>query len=649
LALLGPQPEGRHESHWKVQTVAEAFKADTARRRTEEQEHPHKQHTGIFMLPRNLLLDQYWVMLNDRMHNLREGLGLNGQVLSLPLFDTPIPPGELLSGWRADGDLGGNEALGPLKVPPYRYSYMSSKAFAFTDSLIQLGSTMLGMFERKDSTHLDLMQQEQQHELLAAFTINLQQESIALSITNQAALKISKDAATKRAGHYDKLLQEPMSKLERLALASRAAGIGFSALSSALRIDGGAADLVPDVAGTSFGGSVWGAPFYATSIALAETGNVLINSGYAMETKASYVRREEDWKMLKAQADSDVEQITKQIEAEKKQHDIQVMQLRQLKAQQVQVKNTLNFLSTRFTGESLYNWMSGQLSSLYLLAYDGVMALCLATEAAWQNEVGLYDGPRFIQPGAFKNRWHGLTAGESLRLGLQRMDLAYLTRNERKLEIVHTVSIKALKARWKNTDNWKSKLVEEGVLDFELREEDFAERYPNLFLRQIASISVSLPALVGAYQDVRATLSQTESHFSTKPEIEAVKYLAERLSPTSEKKLEKPASVRSNLRANQQIALSTGIDDNGCFQLGIDERLNPFEGNGVVSRWRITFPNPGNPEQREMLKSLSDVIIRVRYTARDGGNDHAQVVIKELNAASPQEQLLFPPAEKVSG
>ncbi|MNE42037.1 hypothetical protein D3C80_1361430 [compost metagenome] len=121
----------------------------------------------------------------------------------------------------------------------------------------------------------------------------------------------------------------------------------------------------------------------------------------------------------------------------------------------------------------------------------------------------------------------------------------------------------------------------------------------NHYLRRIKTISVTLPVTVGPYQDICAVLSQSYS------------------------KVEMAATVgtaKENLRASQQIALSHGVDDNGQFQLNFqDERYLPFEYTGAVSRWTLTFPNP--EAQEAMLKSLTDIIVHVSYTARrEGGS-----------------------------
>jgi hypothetical protein len=80
-----------------------------------------------------------------------------------------------------------------------------------------------------------------------------------------------------------------------------------------------------------------------------------------------------------------------------------------------------------------------------------------------------------------------------------------------------------------------------------------------------------------------------------------------------------PADVQVNLRSGQQVALSMGIADNGMTAMKPDEGLlNPFECTGVVSRWALNFPWPKKEPQWSMLLSLTDIIVRLRYTAKAG-------------------------------
>jgi hypothetical protein len=66
------------------------------------------------------------------------------------------------------------------------------------------------------------------------------------------------------------------------------------------------------------------------------------------------------------------------------------------------------------------------------------------------------------------------------------------------------------------------------------------------------------------------------------------------------------------------IAVSSLEDENGVFELNFhDERYLPFEGAGVISKWRIELPK----EFRQFdYDTISDVIVRLRYTSVDGGD-----------------------------
>ena len=70
--------------------------------------------------------------------------------------------------------------------------------------------------------------------------------------------------------------------------------------------------------------------------------------------------------------------------------------------------------------------------------------------------------------------------------------------------------------------------------------------------------------------------------------------------------------------AREAIATSSGQNDSGLFELNFrDERYLPFEYQGAVSRWRIELPPENNYFD---LDTLSDVVLHLNYTAREGGD-----------------------------
>jgi hypothetical protein len=209
-----------------------------------------------------------------------------------------------------------------------------------------------------------------------------------------------------------------------------------------------------------------------------------------------------------------------------------------------------------------------------------------------------------------------------MKVSLLKMKNACLLGNERELEIRKTVSLRQLKEKaeqdkgstrtvpsinkpWEDipgvagiptVKGFKSTLVDSGTCEFELTQTLFDNDYPGHHLRRIKSISLSLPAVLGPYEDIRAILTQTSSQV---------------VMPGAGKQ------VMASQRANQRIALSSGIDDNGLFTLNFqDERYLPFEYTGAVSKWHLSFPH--HKAQKSMLESLTDIIVHVSYTARVG-------------------------------
>src|SRR5208337_1214084 len=72
-----------------------------------------------------------------------------------------------------------------------------------------------------------------------------------------------------------------------------------------------------------------------------------------------------------------------------------------------------------------------------------------------------------------------------------------------------------------------------------------------------------------------------------------------------------------NFAATQSVATSTAQNDSGMFEVNFrDERYLPFEGAGAVSQWLISMPPDCNAFDFE---TITDVILNLRYTARDGG------------------------------
>jgi len=81
----------------------------------------------------------------------------------------------------------------------------------------------------------------------------------------------------------------------------------------------------------------------------------------------------------------------------------------------------------------------------------------------------------------------------------------------------------------------------------------------------------------------------------------------------------------------QSIVTSTGHNDAGLFDTNLqDERLLPFERCGAISSWRIQLPTA---LRQFDYRAMTDVIVHMRYTAREGGDELGAAVQAELKAS----------------
>ncbi|MHA1066851.1 Tc toxin subunit A [Enterobacter ludwigii] len=587
-ALLGPRPDVHLSTVWETCTLQDAAKNTQSTLRTLENDiHSlpivpvtydstvSNQDNGLFLDPFNVQLTALWDTLDQRLHNLRHNLSIDGKELSTPLYETPINPMSIQS--KRYQRVVAIEKSGASKfvVPNYRFAPMMNKAMTGVDTLIQFGNTLLSLMERKDSLNFDHFRMTQQLSMYS-FTINLQEQAVQIAKAELAVSQAGRAVAEQRYQHYKTLYDGDVSGAEQQAIQLQAGAASTIIAAQELKSASAALNLMPNIFGLAFGGIQWGAGLNA----IAE--KVMIDY-QSMSTKAdslmlseTYRRRRQEWEIQYRQAELELSVIDRQIEVQQNQIKASETQLEQIEADYAQAQTLLDYFSSRFTSESLYVWMTSQLSSLYLKAYDAVMSLCLTTEAAWQYETGQFERS-FMQPGIWNDVYQGLLVGETMKLSLMQMEQAFVYQNERRQEITKTLSLKSLDPTAFN------ELKNTGITSFALTAENFSD-YPRLSNLRIKTISISLPALVGPYQDICAILTQN-------------------------------SSVIDNLVSTEskQVVLSHGLDDNGLFTLNYeDERFLPFEGSGVVSEWSLEF----SAGQKNIYNTLNDVIIHLRYTAR---------------------------------
>ena len=541
---------------------------------------PFNAINAYFCVSENKEFAQYWERVEDRLFKIRHCQNIKGIERQLALFGPPIDPNQLVR-LAAAGD--GSISLATTdNVPNYRFSYLLERAKGMTSTVIQLGGNILSTLEKKDAEKLAMLRATHEPILLQLIT-KTKQKQIEEAEDNLTSLQKSLDAAKGRAQHYQNLIAAGWNAWEKGSVGLMGTALGIQVLASVIREASTGGYLAPCIFGTSDGGMKFGDAIKVGAEVLDYTAGKLNQSASIASTTAQFQRRAEDWQFQQQMAEWDAEQIEVQIEAAKVRIDLAKAELDVHNKSIQQSQEIEQFFKDKFTNKDLYQWMLGRLSSLYFQTYTIALKMAYAAQTAYQYELAK-DDDDYIQPIPWDSNKKGLLAGESLMLELNQLEKAYLDGNERRLEIEKIISLRQLDEDAFNT------LKTSKTCQFSFKEEQFEADFPNHSCRQIKTISVSIPAVVGPYQNLNAMLTQTQNTVNTQT-----------------------GAKRRDLRQNQKIAISKGVNDNGLFVLNFqDDRYLPFEGTGAISCWELKL---SEMTPQTIIDSITDVIITLSYTA----------------------------------
>lgn len=656
LSLLGPLSKGRSISQWAPKTLQASAKPDTSvfaslelkQLATAPVNLPHKVSgepwlrlldAPWFRLPVNTVLVDMWDRLDLRLNNLRQNLTLDGKPLNLALYEPAANPKDLLRAQLAGGGSGQRRLGAMANIPPYRFRAMLPRVQNAVETLIRFGDQVRSYMEQRDRATQEELQQSHVLEL-SSFTEALQEQAIEQSRKSMELLEGSRAKIESRLTYYQGLLQVDVSPFEQAHMVLQPVASGLFAAANVATAVGHVLDVIPNVFGLANGGHRVSGAAYATASGIQTAAQVVSMASEALVLSEQYRRRREEWQFLHEQSEAELEELGLQINVQKVATKAAELSLAQAKKASTQAQEYFTFLKNRATGPALYQWLLSQMSTYYFQAYDVVLSLCLNTQDCWKYEIGDRDAA-FIPTNAWADNRFGLTAGESLKLGLLRMEAAFLTRHERRLELTKTVSLRSLLGV--TTDAEWTTLIEgiksSGNLEFNLKASTFDKDYPGHYLRQLVSVSVSIPGLLGPYQDFKATLTQQTSSTLMKADPVGAKFLYKTSGDLPDEEGGESTNITFNPRAYQQIGISQGVDDRGLFSMDFfDERYYPFEGTGAISSWVLNFPRHGAKHQRQMLDSLNDIIVHVRYLAVDGGKafqPEVEALVKQVENPSP--------------
>lgn len=558
----------------------------------------------VFCVPHNQDLLAYWDRVGDRLFKIRNCMNLSGSRRELSLFAPPIDPALLVRAKAAGLSLEDALSLGDSRVPPYRFTYLAEKAKSFAATVQGFGSALLSALEKKDAEELMLLRATHQQNLLA-LTEQVKEQQIKVAVESLEALKLSRDVVQHRKEHYDNLLNEDLSEYEltndlfmRKAKDSDEKAHNFSTLASL-------AYLFPQLGAPTaitFGGKQVGAALSSESAMHNFMAGRSRHNASMATTHGGYQRREQEWTFQKELAEKEIVQIDLQILSAEIKVNIAERELDTHQQTIKQEEDIFDFYRDKFSNFGLYTWLSTELNKLHRMAYNLAHEVAQMAQAAYKYERDM-DNTLFIQPGHWDSRKAGLLSGDRLMLQLQQMEKAFIEHNERGYEITKHISMAQLDPLA------LVRLRATGTCDFEIPEVLYDIDHPGQITRRIKSVSVSLPCIAGPYTSVSAKLSLVNNRY--RKNADSLANYAEDIEAGDDRFV-------YNVGAIQSIATSNAQNDSGVFELNFrDERYLPFENTGAISSWRLELPS----EVKQFdYNTIADVIVHVKYTAREGGS-----------------------------
>jgi hypothetical protein len=564
-----------------------------------------------FCIQDNDKLVDYWNSVQRRLFNIRHCMNIEGQVRQLPLFEPPIDPALLVRAHAAGLSLA--EVLNDISVvlPNYRFTVMLQKANEVAAEVRNLGAELLSVLEKKDAEALATLRSGQELRLLRAVR-DSRVKQVDEAKANIEALQKSHEMVQARQVYYTTREFENAEESTSLALSSST--LPLIAQSGVFRYLGGKlASLgtlklgAPTTAGYEQGFDFMARSLEADAGALDATSSHLNVRSQLAARLGEYQRRHDEWDHQANLATIEFKQIEKQLTAAQIRLAIAQQELSNHDRQIDNARATDEFLHGKFTNQDLYQWMVGQVSGLYFESYRLAYDLAKRAEICMQHELGLaYGETSFIRFGYWDSLKKGLLAADHLAHDLKRLEVAYLDGNVREYELTKHVSLVAL------APEQLIALKESGTCQFEIPEWLFDLDTPGHYRRRIEMVTVTIPCVVGPYASIHCKVQLIKNSYRKNADLTS-RY--ERLAADD------PSGPDSRFiddrKVLEAIVTSTAQNDAGLFEPSMrDERYLSFQGAGAISTWQLDLSKQFRTFD---YSTISDVILHLRYTARDGG------------------------------
>jgi len=662
-----------------------------------------------FCVPVNTQLLSYWDTVADRLFKIRNSENIEGVFQQLPLFDPPLNPGMLVKAAAAGIDIGSivsglNQPIGPVRSP-----LLIQKSLEIAAEVRSLGNSLLSALEKGDAEQLALLRQGHEIQLQQLIRNSRFLQWKHAQETTNGLLK-TRDSALERYTYYLRLLGQtpdsntvpPTLALNRveltednfddtystlvgqynLAVATQAypqlqlaqgsspsnqsgasgtgqlylnknedselnthlptardTGLAASVANAAAPILNLIPDVTVDLQFWGLGGQtkVFGGDWLASAAKAVAEGLQIVaayerdQGGIASRT-AGYQRRADEWMLQANLAARELMQIGEQVIASLIAEQVAYHDYKTTITQVQQAQDVQNFLQNKFTSAVFYNWMQSDIAGLYYQYYRFACDTARKAEQTMKQELMRpeLDATQFIQFNYWDTGHQGLLSGEALYLDIKRMEMAYHDNNKRELELTRHVSLRQLDPLALIA------LRITGSCTITVPEWLFDRDCPGHYMRRVKTMGVSTPSVVGSFSSVNVTLSLQSSSIRTSPLLNGGVYARDTT--------QDDPRFTDYFGGAESIVTSSGANDSGMFETNLrDERFLPFEGAGAISTWTLSLPN----QLRSFdYSTISDVILHMRYTAREAGDPLGSQATTELlamfdTASQSSQALLF--------
>ena len=650
-----------------------------------------------FCVPRNDKLLGYWDTVADRLFKIRNSLNIQGIFRQLALFEPPIDPALLARAAAAGLDVGAivNGLNQPL--PLVRFAFLVQKAAEIVQEVKSLGNNLLSAMEKEDGEAMALLRAKHER-VVMEMVDHVRYGQLQEAIKSREGLMQTLALVVQRYSYYERQLGKKedeiqnaipeLGELDKVSLdkmrfamkepdvllresevdiatgvAEQAAITGGKLLSSrevreallleAAQVSSDLANILNTISSAlhvipvfkihgqpmGVGGTTeTGGPHFGWGMAATANAARAVSDRLNFEARRAaridgFARREQDWTFQSNLAAGEITQIFKQLRASQIREAIAEQELKSHRQQMKHAQEIERFLNEegtlqtgKKTNKALYAWMKREVKGLYSQCFQFAFDVAKKAERALQHELGNPD-LTYLQFGYLAGK-EGLLAGEKLYLDVKRMEMAYHDQNQREYELTKHVSllqVNPLALLQLRATGRCTVMLPEALFDMD---------GPGHYFRRIKTVAVSIPCVTGPYAGVNCTLTLLKSS------IRKTQILRDDLYARENAEDDRFTDYYGSL---QSIVTSSAQNDSGLFDTNLrDERYLPFENSGVISEWQLQLP--ADPSKKDPAQfdygTISDVILHLRYTAREGGGllrsealANLKTAIKEATAA----------------